>query len=97
MIRFALILLMSLAVTSQAVAAVKWNNPVSKEEKAISESRVASHWTKDLDEVFNYHSQYIQGINDSQEQKIMEICDPLECMKRVRKIEQLENLPPPIL
>ena len=91
MIRFALILLMSLAVTSQAVAAVKWNNPVSKEEKAIRESKVASHWTKDLDKVFNYHSQYIQGINDSQKQKIMEIGDPLECMKRVRKIEQLEN------
>ena len=30
MIRFALILLMSLAVSSQAVAAVKWNNPGSK-------------------------------------------------------------------
>ena len=30
MIRFALLLLMSLAVSSQAVAAVKWNNPESK-------------------------------------------------------------------
>ena len=30
MIRFALILVMSLVVSSQAVAAVKWNNPGSK-------------------------------------------------------------------
>ena len=35
MIRFALILLMSLAVSSQAVAAVKWNNSVD-DGKAVN-------------------------------------------------------------
>ena len=32
MIRFAVILLMSLALSSQATAAVKWNNPSKKQE-----------------------------------------------------------------
>ena len=41
MIRFALLLLMSLAVSSQAVAAVKWNNPESK-NKTQKEQNIKS-------------------------------------------------------
>ena len=36
MFRFALILLMSLAVSSEAVAAVKWNNSGSGSDKSLS-------------------------------------------------------------
>ena len=92
MIRFALLLLISVAVSSQAVAAVKWNNPTSKEENEERQKKRDNHWTNNVQEVLGYQSEYIKGINKQQEAIINEVGDPLDCIDKIKSTNECKML-----
>ena len=91
MIRFALLLLMSFALSSQAVGAVKWNNSTPKEEKEKRQKERDNHWTNNLEEVLGYQSEYIKGINKQQEATINKIGDPLNCIDNIKSINSVKT------
>ena len=49
--RFVLLLALSIMVSSQAVAAVKWSNSTSKEQDAQTKAERENHWTNNLQKV----------------------------------------------
>ena len=91
MIRIALLLLLSLGLSSQAIAAVKWNNPTSKEEKEERQKKRDNHWTNNIQEVLGYQSEYIKGINKQQKAIINEVGDPLDCIEKMKSINSLKK------
>jgi hypothetical protein len=55
--KFVLLLALSIMVSSQAVAAVKWSNSTSKEQDAQTKAERENHWTNNLQKVLEHQSQ----------------------------------------
>ena len=89
--KFVLLLALSIMVSSQAVAAVKWSNSTSKEEDAQTKAERENHWTNNLQKVLEHQSQYIKGVNQQQEAKINEIGDPLKCISKMKSINSIND------